>query len=391
MNKEEFLTLMHKYLAGEASAAEEEAMFRYYDALQKQESEWDAAQMGEEEEVKKKLYNRILKDIKQREGKNEMFPIRWAIAASILVAMLTSVLFFYYHLHREQATAINIARPIAETDIQAGGNKAILILSDGSKIALDNAANGELAQQGGTCITKEAGGQLTYTKAEPSASEGVAESRTYYNTIQTPNGGQYQVILPDGSKVWLNAGSSLRYPTRFNGKERKVALTGEAYFEVVKNKNMPFLVTSREQVVEVLGTHFNINSYADEAFMKTTLLEGSVKVWLQGTSRPELLEPGQQAVIRYGGNAIAVQPVDVEEAVAWKNGYFMFVDEDLKSIMRRLARWYDVDVVYQGDIEHLKFGGIISRSNSIAQTLRILELTGNVKFKITGRRVTVMP
>jgi transmembrane sensor len=216
-------------------------------------------------------------------------------------------------------------------------------------------------------------------------------TKTVYNTIETPKGGQYRIDLPDGTMVWLNAGSSLRYPNRFAGQERKVALTGEAYFEVAKNKQMPFRVVSGKQVVEVLGTHFNINAYTDEASVKTTLLEGSVNVLLQETHQSELLNPGQQAVVKYNGSSIVVQPVKVEEAVAWKNGYFMFVDADLESIMRQLARWYDVEVAYEGNLGSLKFGGMVSRSKSIAQTLRILELTGNVRFKVAGRRVTVMP
>ena len=154
---------------------------------------------------------------------------------------------------------------------------------------------------------------------------------------------------------------------------------------------MPFRVVSGKQVVEVLGTHFNINAYTDEASVKTTLLEGSVNVWLQEARQSELLNPGQQAVVKYNGSSIKVQAVKVEEAVAWKNGYFMFVDADLASIMRQLARWYDVEVAYEGNLGSLKFGGMVSRSKSIAQTLRILALTGNVRFKVEGRRVTVMP
>ena len=390
MNQEEFSDLIKKYLAGEANAAEEKTLFSHYDALQKQELEWDAAQMGEEEEVKDKLYSNILHDIKQREKQKAVLPVRWAVAVSIMLVMLSSGLLFYLVHQNDQVVSENTSRAVIKNDIPPGGNKAILTLANGSKIILDDAATGELVRQSGISITKAAEGRLT-CKVIGQTTKDDLPAETVYNTIETPKGGQYRIDLPDGTKVWLNAGSSLRYPNRFAGQERKVALTGEAYFEVAKNKEMPFRVVSGKQVVEVLGTHFNINAYTDEASVKTTLLEGSVNVWLQEARQSELLNPGQQAVVRYNGSAIVVQPVKVEEAVAWKNGYFMFVDADLESIMRQLARWYDVEVAYEGNLGSLKFGGMVSRSKSIAQTLRILELTGNVRFKVTGRRVTLMP
>lgn len=227
-------------------------------------------------------------------------------------------------------------------------------------------------------------------KAE-SSSGSAASAQPLYNTIETPKGGQYQVDLPDGTKVWLNAGSLLRYPTNFTGKIRSVELTGEAYFEVAKNAHKPFKVLSKNQVVEVLGTHFNISSYTDDISVKTTLLEGSVKVLSSKVNQTKLLKPGQQSDINYTNNAFFIKSVNTDEVIAWKNGYFLFSDEDLKSIMARFARWYNVDVEYQGDVDNLRFGGMVSRSKDLTQALKVVEQAGNVKFKIEGRRVIVMP
>ena len=390
MNTEEFKALVDKYLAGEASAEEESALFSHYDKLQQQSPVWDATRMGEEGEVQERLYRNIVQQIKQREKRSIGAPLRWAMAASVMLAMLSSVLYFYWVPKREGAVSGIAGRLPAARVITPGGNKAVLTLADGARIVLDDAATGELARQSGIRITKAADGQIIYQVADQAASD-QAPAIKAYNTIETPKGGQYQVNLPDGTQVWLNAGSVLRFPTRFAGRERQVDLQGEAYFEVAENKAMPFRVLSDHQVVEVVGTHFNVDAYGDEGLVKTTLLEGAVRIRHRQHRQARLLQPGQQALVREAGREIAVQAVDTEEAVAWKNGYFMFVEEDLKSIMRKLERWYDVEVEFVGEVENLKFGGVISRSKSMEETLRILELTGNVHFKVAGRRVTVMP
>jgi transmembrane sensor len=183
----------------------------------------------------------------------------------------------------------------------------------------------------------------------------------------------------------------LKYPTNFNGNIRSVELAGEAYFEVAKNAKKPFRVVSNSQVVEVLGTHFNISSYMDDASVKTTLLEGSVKVLSARSNQSKLLKPGEQSSINYVNNSFSVQQVNTDEVVAWKNGYFLFVDEDLKTIMSKFARWYNVDVEYAADVENLRFGGMVSRKRDLAQALKIIEQTGNIKAKIEGRRVIIMP
>ena len=283
-------------------------------------------------------------------------------------------------------------------EIKPGGDKAVLTLANGSQIILDNVQNGIVATQSGISIRKDANGKVVFDASAVAA----RNSTPGVNTITTPRGGQYQVVLPDGSRVWLNAASSLKFPTFFPGKERNVELTGEAYFEVAKNKSKPFKVLSQNQTVEVLGTHFNINAYSDEEVTNTTLLEGSVRISKRsadgkGENGERLLKPGQQAKL---GADIQVSNADVQAAVAWKNGYFVFAHEPIQSIMRQLSRWYDVDVVYQGKATTENFTGTISRFENISEVLDMLQLTGAVHFKIesqTGnmqkpqRRIIVMP
>lgn len=307
---------------------------------------------------------------------------KYAIAAAILL-IASLALYFYVGQNpiAKNGTGMHLAN-----DINPGGNKAILTLADGSKISLTDAADGELTEQAGVSITKTEDGQIVYQVID---APHVSTAATY-NTISTPAGGQYQVNLPDGTTVWLNALSSLKYPTVFSTQERKVILTGEAYFEVAKDPSKPFIVAAngggRQQQVRVLGTHFNINSYDDELSTRTTLLEGSVEV--NAFDKAKTLKPGQQAVLTKG---IAVQEVDVNQAIDWKNGNFYMDDESVQSIMRRLSRWYDIEVVYQGNVpDNLQFGGVISRTKKLSEVLQVLETTQNIHFKIEGRRVTVM-
>lgn len=392
MEKEILLNLINKYLANQATAEEEKLLLNYYDTLQKNELEWDEHLMGDKESVRAELYSKVLLEIKARESApKKIISLRgWFVAASIIFLLTVSaVAFFYLKQDGSSFLTQNKHRSLIKNDIAPGGNKALLTLANGSKIALDDAANSVLARQAGVKITKTAHGQLIYTIEKPSPDSN-APAALAYNSVETPKGGQYQVDLPDGSKVWLNANTSLRYPTNFIGNVRSVELNGEAYFEVAKNPKKPFRVVSSGQVIEVLGTHFNISSYTDETSVKTTLLEGSVRVLSTKTNQSKLLKPGEQSNINSLNNSFSVQQVNTEEVVAWKNGYFLFVDEDLKSIMSKFARWYNVEVVYEGNVDNLRFGGIVSRSKGLTKALKILEQTGNIKIKIEGRRVTVM-
>jgi len=284
-------------------------------------------------------------------------------------------------LHKPVQQQIARSQP-SNNDLAPGGNKAILTLSTGKQIVLTGARNGKLAQQGDADITKTADGQIVYGKGDESAAAEVS-----YNTTSTPRGGQFQVVLADGTKVWLNAASSITYPTVFTGTDREVEITGEVYFEVAHNAAKPFRVKSNGQIVEVLGTHFNINAYKDEPVITTTLFEGSVKI-NKGTASA-LLKPGQQSLVTENNHAIKITDnVDLDQALAWKNGKFYFTNTDIEEVMRQVARWYDVDIEYEGKVPNIRLSGSCYRNLTASKALAILEYTG-INFKIEGRKIIV--
>lgn len=305
---------------------------------------------------------------------------RIAAAGMIIIALSAGLLFYFFE------NKPNKDQSIYAQEIKPGGDKAVLTLADGSKINLSDVAQGQLAEQSGISISKTADGRLIYKVVEVSGGSESGKNMGY-NTIETPLGGQYQVYLPDGTKVWLNAGSVLRYPVKFTGDERSVELKGEGYFEVAKVKNKTFKVSSAEQTIEVLGTHFNVMAYTDEKVIKTTLIEGSVKI--SNARYSKLLTPGEQSVV-HGGNEIQInEAADIEDVMAWKNGYFKF-NENLESIMIKISRWYNVDIKYEFKPDSdLVFAGKISRTRDIDAILKIMEYTGKVHFKVEGRVVTV--
>lgn len=312
-------------------------------------------------------------------------------AAAVIIIILSAGSYFLFNDHPIQPIAKTETQqqPKFENDLAPGGNKAVLTLANGTQIVLDSAGNGALTQQGNTKIIKLNNGQLYYNSLNGSS---LKTGEVLYNTISTPRGGQYHVVLADGSKVWLNAVSSLRFPTSFTGKEREVELTGEGYFEVAHNAAKPFNVSVNGIEVQVLGTHFNINAYSDEATIKTTLLEGSVKVGKGSASK--VIAPGEQAQIENLGNPkIIVQTVDVDVVLAWKNGRFIFHGNNIQSVMRQLARWYNVEVNYQGNVTDEEFVGVINRSRyeNISEILEMLEKTRTVSFAVNGHNITVMP
>ncbi|SHG09333.1 FecR family protein [Pedobacter caeni] len=302
-----------------------------------------------------------------------------AIAASLF--LLVSVGLFFYN-HQKQQPETKLAS-LELNDAAPGGNRAILMLADGKIINLDSAKTGTLISQSGLRIIKSKDGQLIYNASPVSQ-----DSPVTYNTISTPRGGQYRINLPDGSAVWLNAVSTLKFPVSFTGKERKVELSGEAYFEITKDTGKPFLVQSKQQTVEVLGTHFNINSYDDEQGVRTTLLEGRVKVISSSNQRQVILKPGQQSQLE--GSTFLVKEVDAEESMAWKNGFFVFNAESIPSAMRKIARWYDMEIVYEGNVGDQDLTGSVSRFQNVSEVLKMLKLTGIVHFKVEGRRITVI-
>ena len=312
---------------------------------------------------------------------------RYAAVAAILVLVLASTWFFILN-HRQAKEMAQTPTPSIpyKNDKAPGRNKATLTLADHSTINLDDAANGKLAQQGNAAIIKSNGGQLAYNTTNEKTTE------VLYNTLTTPRGGQYQLVLPDGSKVWLNAASSIRYPTAFSGSTRQVDITGEAYFEISKDANRSFTVrvgspAGAKGEIKVLGTHFNVNAYDDEPAMRTTLLEGAVRLTKDAASA--VLKPGQQAQLQQAGEIKLVSDPDIEQTMAWKNGLFAFNGADIHTIMRQISRWYDVDVVFERDIRG-SFHVEMSRNTNVSNVFRILETTGAVHFKIDGKKVIVI-
>jgi transmembrane sensor len=384
MNTSKAQELIDKYRKGTLSA-EEEALFEgWYLKLTAEEQ----VSISEKRLAQKK--QAIWKNLQVSNGAAKMvkFRVLAQIAAAAIVILAVGILYFYQKDTTEQAV-----NHIVKNDIRPGGNKAYLTLANGKTIALNTTANGQIANQAGTSVTKTASGQLVYRITEKSATNNPAE----LNTITTPHGGQWQVLLPDGTKVWLNAASSLTYPVSFAAlKNRRVELKGEAYFEVTKDKTHPFIVHTIKQDVEVLGTHFNINAYADEQYTKTTLLEGSVHV-AATTSSPinganslawQALKPGQQSVL--SNSDIKITAANTEAAIAWKNAMFYFEDDNLENIMKRVARWYDVNIIYHNNqVKQELFSGRVSRAQNVSEVLKMLTLTGAAQFKIEGRNIIV--
>jgi transmembrane sensor len=377
-----FLEILRKYRLGDATKEETRFLEAYYNVfdlnedLIKEENEQDFLFL------KSTIKNNIDSEIRRLDKKTivkRIWPvwIKYAVAASLLLFVSAGVYLLLKVNAPDNLTAV------APSSILPGSNKAVLTLGDGKRIVVGDALKGEIARQIGVYITKTASGQIVYNLSPGNVQQG----EVMQNSISTPNGGQYQVILPDGTKVLLNAASSLTYPVVFTGKERVVTLTGEAYFEVAKNKQMPFKVRSGMQTTEVLGTHFNVNAYADEREIKTTLEEGSVKVYTDEAAT--LISPGQQALVsRAGSGGVSKININLEKELAWKNGIFSFENEDIKTIMRQIARWYNVEVVYKGDLPKDKFFGEISRKSNLAEVFRILELN-NVGFTVKGKTVEV--
>lgn len=301
-----------------------------------------------------------------------------SIAAVLLIA-LTGTLTYIFIRKDTGKPKEAVAALIQKQDIVPGGNFATLTLGDGSRVVLDSSMDGIVARQGNTKVFKLRNGEIKYEHSKSTGS-------IFYNTMATPAGGQYHLVLPDGTGVWLNAASSITYPTAFSGRERNVSVTGEVYFEVTKNAAMPFKVKTGEQTIEVLGTHFNVNAYENESAVKTTLAEGKVKV--TDKDKTMLLQPGQQAQNDRNGRLSLIGHPDMEETLAWKDGLFRFNGTDIETIMRQVARWYNVEVIYKDKISE-QFVAEIPRSVNVSKLLELLALTKQVHFIINSRTITV--
>lgn len=333
-----------------------------------------------ENELLEALKRKLAKDNNKRIGLKTFYKV----AASVIL-MLSVGFFFYHHSQRKENHKGN---GLLAKEIAPGKDRAVLILDDGSKIFLDAVGSGQLAKESGITISKAHSGELIYSVAGSAGAAGPT-GRPTYNSIKTPRGGQYQIVLPDSTKVWLNAASSLRFPVRFAGNERRVELSGEAYFEVSHNKTRPFRVFSAGQEVKVLGTKFNVKAYNDEPGITTTLLEGSVSVSNLMSKEFKMLSPGQQASIMHNSGSIQLSKVNAEQAMSWKSGYFTFDNESVASIMRTISRWYDVDIEYRNTQKIERLGGAFSRRSNLSEILNNLELVGNMNFKIEGRKIIV--
>ncbi|MET6996342.1 FecR family protein [Chitinophaga defluvii] len=317
------------------------------------------------------------------------FSLRWIPAAAAVLLLLSAGLYWLLR-SAEPSPMVTTTTAAIENDVAPGSNKAVLILADGTQLPLDSAGSELLTQQGNTRISRPTGGQLMYSALPGARPLSTAPS---YNTLRTPRGGQFQVTLPDGTKVWLNAASSLTYPVAFNGPIRQVQLTGEAYFEVAQHADMPFKVkvqTGADSLeVLVLGTQFNIMAYEDEATVNTTLLQGAVKVNSNNNSKQ--LSPGQGAYLNKQDHILSVIPhVNTEEAVAWKNGFLQLEGNDIAATMRLIARWYNMEVVYKAPVA-VHFRGLIPRNVPISKVLKMMEMTGEVHFEIRGKQIIVSP
>lgn len=398
MNKAKLKRLLHQYFTNTINRADCLDLLNYLDNTDPDEVidlvDEEMLSLNEAPQFSEQQANTVLNRIKtdprftipgteeQQPRVTKFYQKAWfKIAATLLFFGATALVVNHKNTLNKTADSV---KPQPE-QILPGGNRAILTMAGGMVISLTNASNGLLANTGQGSVVKTSNGQIRYNTLSKLARGNKDEG---YNTLSTPKGGEYQVVLADGTKVWLNAASSISYPVAFNGTERHVKLSGEAYFEVAKNKRKPFYVSINNVQVRVLGTHFNIAAYNDESDITTTLLEGSVLVTKNKSQ--SLIKPGQQAAINNGSDKIDVSEANINNTMAWKNGYFVFDDENIADIMKKVSRWYDVDVEYRGTFNNQKFGGIYYRSKGINELLQYLEKIGSVHFNIEGRRIIVM-
>lgn len=378
MQKANIQHLLAKYKAGTISPEEIILLETWY---LKWEPEKQVITFEEIENLKKDVWQSVAP--RQEPALKSIWP-RIAAAASLLLFVSIS---WYYLLHKltPAVKPVNAIVRVLKTDFKPGGNKGVLTLADGKQIVLKDAATGKLAEQGSVIINKTAEGKIIY--GVPSGNN--TTSLSAFNTMSTPRGGQYQLTLTDGTKVWLNAASSITFPVTFSKAERKVVVNGEAYFEVAHNAGKPFIVVTGNQEITVLGTHFNVKGYDEDAGISTTLLAGSIRIKNLTSGKADLLSPGQQAKIYRNKNDINIKTVNTEDAISWKNGYFLFDNQEIKSIMKIMSRWYDVDVEYKNSNKHDRFGGTFSRSANMSEILNNLERIGNVHFKMEAKKVIV--
>ena len=393
MDKTQFFQLLQKYRLGTATEEERELIKFYYDLF---EAEPETLSPEEADRLKEQLRQATWAKIRDGELKKngrlkQLFSRPVRVAAAIVALLATGLLVYFLGNQKrgygqEGVSLLHHPKQTGVEDIRPGGNKAVLTLANGQKLILDN-NHGTLIRQGAVDVQRPDTGELVYKAS--GLSHNANEQDLGYNTITTPLGGKFKVALSDGTRVWLNAGSSLRYPVAFAGKQRQVWLSGEAYFEVAKQSGKSFLVEAATAEIQVLGTHFNVNAYGDETPVRTTLTEGAVRMSAAGESR--ILKPGEEASINKQNGEMKVASADVDMALAWTRDLFLFDNTNIKGIMRDVSRWYDVEVIYETkNLENKNFSGVMSRYEEVDSLLQRLELTGVIHFKVEGKKITVM-
>ncbi|MGJ1228091.1 FecR family protein [Sphingobacterium siyangense] len=370
--------LFERYLNNHASREETAELFQYFQDTNNKEAleqmiENQLESRDKEELIDKMILDRVFGKIDlDTEPQNITSPTWYKItgvAAAIILIISISYLFLNRSTYNDHTATI----------IEPGRDKATLVLSSGKTIVLEDVANGKLTEELGTTIEKTEKGGINYKI------EGNTDVRIAMNLLNVPKGGQFQITLSDGTKVWLNSNSSLKYPSAFSASERRVELKGEAYFEVSKNKQKPFIVETSLQKVEVLGTKFNINAYDDESSTQTSLAEGSVRVSCKNNTT--LLKPGQQSTLT--DQNIAVRSINLDQVLDWKNGDFNFSNNNLKEIMRKISRWYNIEVIFEGPISQETYVAQISRKKRLNDVLRALQLSGSIKYSIRNNKLYI--
>jgi len=338
-----------------------------------------------DDDARQSVFNAISSRIKQQEdtelinnGNRRLIPYRWLAGIAALVFLTVGAGWFFMKSNDKGQKGNTYAHVI-----KPGVNKATLTLANGKKIILTDSLHGQLANEAGVKVSKTKQGEIIYTTG---SNEDSGQPALQYNTLTTQRGEQFQIVLPDGSHVWLDAASSLKYPVAFKGNQRKVELTGQGYFEVSHNTAMPFIVKTAKTEVQVLGTHFNVSAYDDDRDTKTTLLEGAVRI--RSAKGSAVLKPGEQGVLNNMGLLTVNKDVDVGMEIAWKNGLFNFKKAGIEEIMVKVSRWYDINVRYEGKIPETKLTGKMSRNVDISGLLGILQFEG-IKFRVEGKNVIV--